>query len=359
MKKVALLTIDSINFGNKLQNYATQVVIDRLGIKIKTLKYIRGKNSSLLIGFMNNLKLQIQRGVSPILKAKNKYYAFIDFAKKIKWGETVNDTNISWQKVCKQYDYIVVGSDQVWNTEFFPYLDYFLPYVEPSKRIAFSCSVGIDHIKENLKDDVAKNLKLFSKISVREETGADVVEQLIGSRPIVLLDPTLLLDASDWMKIEKRPFYIKNNSKKYVLTYFLGNKPDNFDSLIQTIKNKYDLLLIDISDHINDKTKNIGPAEFIYLVHNATLILTDSFHGSVFSFLFDKPFYVFDRIDNCSNMNSRLVTLFDKLKLIGRYSLDMNIDNLLEHDYSQSYKLLETERVESINFFEDAFNLDK
>ena len=357
--KVAILTIDGINFGNKLQNYATQFFIGKLGIKSNTLLYRRTSIKSLTIGKLYPITFYIKLALVPFLHRLYKSFAFVGFRRNINFRTLVYNTENSWKRVSKKYDYIVVGSDQVWNTEFFPYLDYFLPYVEPSKRIAFSCSVGIDHIKENLKDDVAKNLKLFSKISVREETGADVVEQLIGSRPIVLLDPTLLLDASDWMKIEKRPFYIKNNSKKYVLTYFLGNKPDNFDSLIQTIKNKYDLLLIDISDYINDNTKNIGPSEFIYLVHNATLILTDSFHGSVFSFLFDKPFYVFDRIDNCSNMNSRLVTLFDKLKLIGRYSLDMNIDNLLEHDYSQSYKLLETERVESINFLEDAFNLDK
>lgn len=343
MKKIAILTLDSVNFGNKLQNYALQILLQKQGFYVKTLTYPRSKLKNIFKPFY-----------SFVLRHKVKRWSFYSFRKKISWGESMPQNSEQWKKLQNKYDYIVVGSDQVWNTVFFNKPLYFLPGVDKNKRIAFAASFGINYVVPQLESVVKKELKNFFAISVRETSGADLVEKLIGYRPPVIIDPTLNIDAFDWYKIEKKPFYFRNN-EEFVLIYFLGNKTSEYIKIINSIKEKYDFDIIDISDSSLDNKKNIGPSEFLFLIHHASLILTDSFHGTVFSILFDKPFYVFERYDKLDKMNSRIETLFKTLKIQNRYSYNFDINNLFLKDYSIAYSQIEIEKRKVENFIKNSF----
>lgn len=195
------------------------------------------------------------------------------------------------------FDFYSVGSDQVWNPDFYKYDTrrkdfYFLTFADDKKKIAFSPSFGISRIPEEWKSWFKCNLKTFHALSVREEAGAQLVFDLIGQKPEVLVDPTLMLDKEEWEKIAKKPKNI-DLEVPYVLTYFLGDISEEVrlkcDEFSNTINGKcYHLLNPD-----NSALSNIGPAEFLMLIKNASLIMTDSFHACVFSFIFNKPFNLY------------------------------------------------------------------
>ena len=99
-----------------------------------------------------------------------------------------------------------------------------------------------------------------------------------------------------------------------------------------------------------------GPSEFLYLEKNAFLICTDSFHSCVFAIIYNRPFIVFKRDDNTVSMNSRLETLLSKFKLIERYNKDNRISKeMLNHDYKETYKILEEEKQKSYDFIKKIF----
>ena len=187
----------------------------------------------------------------------------------------------------------------------------------------------------------------FSALSVREEAGREIIKELTGKNATVIVDPTLLLSQEEWRKIERKP---KGAEKGYILTYFLSSMNEKAKKLLEKEKGNYRIYnLLDKNDLIAGKA---GPSEFLWLFDNADLILTDSFHASVFSFLFDKPFVVFDRNWSEGNMNSRLVTLLSKLGLERKYAESGMSNDIWEHDYAQSYKQLETEQKKGLELFE-------
>ena len=160
----------------------------------------------------------------------------------------------------------------------------------------------------------------------------------------------MLLTADDWKTLEKKP---KNfNEKKYILTYFLGNISDERKCEIKKTADKYNCSVINLMDY-NSKYYSCGPREFLWLERNAFLICTDSFHASVFSILFDKPFLVFKREQNgAENMMSRIDTLLSKMKL-DSHVFDGKIDeDVLVHNYDNTYKIIEEERKKSFNYLE-------
>ena len=138
---------------------------------------------------------------------------------------------------------------------------------------------------------------------MREDSGASTVEKLTGNAVPVVLDPTMLLDAVEWSKIEKQPSHIKELDGDFCLKYVLGNETET--KQIDQIASERDAAVFDLKK----APGSIGPAEFLWLIHHAKIVCTDSFHGSVFSLIFHRPFVIFDRQDAYVDMSSRFQTL--------------------------------------------------
>ena len=172
---------------------------------------------------------------------------------------------------------------------------------------------------------------------------------MTGRDATVLVDPTMLLTKDEWRKVSKKP---RGAKEGYILTYFLSPKCDEAKTKLEEIKEDkevYELL------NPNDKIAGTaGPSEFLWLFEHADLILTDSFHACVFSFLFNKPFIVYDRNWNEGNMNSRLETLLSKFSLERKYANSGLPNDIWEHDYTEGYKQLEIERKKAIDFLKKA-----
>ena len=251
------------------------------------------------------------------------------------------------------YDYYVVGSDQVWNPHHGKLKDLdLLVGIEESKRIAYAASIGIDELPHNVKDKAKREWLKFKAISVREDKGKKIIEELTGRNDVqVSLDPTMLLASEEWSKLAKRPKQLKTD--KYILNYFLGELSEQRKNEIERIARENDCEIINILDK-NGPFYETGPSEFLYLEQNAFLICTDSFHSSVFSILFNRPFIVFNREDINKSMNSRIDTLINTFKLTNRnYEGKITEDNL-KHDYSEAYKILDSKRIEANEYLSKA-----
>ncbi len=352
MKKIGIITIvDNDNYGNRLQNYAVSNVLSK-NFKVETLKNITLLNSRKRF-FLRLLKHYYYK-IKKAKKATKRNKCFSEFNKNITfnkgWYVHAYSKNIN-----NKYDYFVVGSDQVWNPNLgrFREVD-LLEFAEKEKRVAFSASFAISKLPEEFRDFGREKLNDFKAISVREDAGKRIAEDLTDRTDIeVLVDPTMLLTDKEWDKVSKKPEQLKSN--KYILNYFLGELSNNRRNEIERIAKENNCEIINILDK-NSPFYQTGPSEFLYLEKNAFLICTDSFHSCVFAILYNRPFVVFDREENIVSMSSRIETLINKFNLKNRKFEGKITKENLEHDYSEAYKILEKEREKSNRFLEKCLN---
>lgn len=350
-KKIGIITLQSYtpNYGNRLQNYAVQEVYTKLGYIPETLFYNKNYNT-----FKQYIKSAIK--VLSFGKIKRSADSIYTLKKRQAFGK-FNDKYINYAIVSKisdvekNYDFFSVGSDQVWNPKWLSERlkeRFFLDFKAENKKLAFSASFGVDAISYDQK--IVDCLKDFKAISVREEAGAKIINDLTGEKATVLVDPTMLLSQEEWRKIAKKPKNAKED--EFILTYFLSPKCNEACEKLEEIrKDKEVYELLDPKDKIAGMA---DPSEFLWLFDHADIILTDSFHACIFSFLFDKPFIVFDRNWNGGNMNSRLETLLSKLGVERKYIHSGLENDIWEHDYREGNRQLKLEREYAVKFLKEA-----
>ena len=319
--KVGIVTITELdNFGNRLQNYALQEILKSLGCDVETIpnyityKYRKSKKYQLR-EFIHAIRVSNLKMKSEILKQ----WRFERFDKKyFKFSKYYSTIDFISPELNESYDFFVAGSDQIWN----PYFPFnrefnFLVFADIEKRVAYSASFGVDDIPEDKKDLYKDYLRGMKSISVREFAGQKIVNELIGITVPVLPDPTLLLSKSEWCKVEKKPRWVKND-EDYILTYYLGDTAERnelFGKLYSDFPTYKNSKIIDINNIHNSKEYSINPSEFIYLIHHAKLMITDSFHGTVFSIIMKTPYITVARKDHGESMYSRIDSLYELLGL--------------------------------------------
>ena len=351
MKNVGIVTInDDDNYGNRLQNYAVQEFFRKENINPLTLKNrpIRNTKDKYILRVLKDYIKKILKRPSRAFEERRK--KFSEFNENIKFYE--KEIN-AYSKISDQFDFFVTGSDQVWNPNFGRLRDVdLLKFAKPEQRIAFSASFGVSELSEDCKEIVKRDLTDFKAISVREDRGKEIVEELTGRKDVqVLVDPTMLLTAEEWNRVSKKPKQLKTD--KYILNYFLGELSKKRKKEIERIAKENNCEIISILDK-NSPFYQTGPSEFLYLEKNAFLICTDSFHSSVFAILYNRPFIVFEREDTNVKMNSRLDTLLKKFSLEKQWYKDKIAEEQLKIDYKEAYKILEKEREKAELFIKKA-----
>ena len=359
MAKVGILTInDDRNYGNRLQNYAVQEVLKKHGFIVET---IHNKKGVVGINVIKRKIIIIIKRILFVIKKCQRFNAFMRFNKNIRFSNCYIDEKHCPSSLNKKYDFFFTGSDQVWNPNFGRISDIdFLCFADKKKRNSISASFGISSIPKDMKEYYASRLNVMNKISVREEKGKKIIEELTGRKDIqVLVDPTMLLTEEEWNKVSKIPKKMKQKSnERYILNYFLGNLSQKRKQIIEKFARDNNCKIINLLAE-KDPFYVCGPSEFLWLEKNAFLICTDSFHSSVFAILYNTPFIVFDREDKKENMNSRIDTLLSKFKLEDRRFNGKNITKEnLKHDYTESYKILDKERKKSEEFLKKALDIE-
>ena len=341
MKKVGIITITGLgNYGNRLQNYALQQAIEK-------------STDCTCETFLNKscrLKGYIKKIIKPTHGALTKReQVFQEFNDNFIHFSDIKINNISKDRRILEYDCLVCGSDQIWNSDY-PENDKanFGYFFKNLKTISYAASFGTDSIAENKKNRYAKYLKRMEAISVREDKGKELAEQLTGRTDIgVHVDPTFLLTAEDWKKVEKKPPMYKG--EKYILKYFLGEKNSEVNQQLEKYAVAHQLQIIDVISP-DSPYYNIGPSEFLYLERNAELIVTDSFHSCVFAIIYQKPFIVAERKEkNLQGMGSRIDTLLKKFHLEDRKYHSDNFEKMTL-DVIDFNNIIERERKESFQY---------
>lgn len=355
--KAGIITItNGENYGNRLQNYAIQEFLKKQGIQSKTFLTNCYTKSFLKYFLKSKLKLLYNyfRRSNVSLRAIN----FYKFNKRISFSKNILNNDSFPKNIEFKYDFFIAGSDQIWNLNYPENnIIYFLGFIKnPTKKLSFSASFGSEKIPSNINSNIPLWLKDIPNISVREGHGVEIIKKLTGRTDVeVLIDPTMLLSSKEWSNISRKPSF--HNDRKYILAYFLGKLSAERKRIIEDTASKNDCDIIYINDP-KSKYYTCGPNEFLWLEKNAFLICTDSFHSCVFSIIFDRPFVIFDREEKgIISMNSRIDTLIKTFELKNRNFDGKGITKKnIEHNYSETYKILELEQKKCRDFLEKSIN---
>ena len=369
------------NYGGLLQAYALQqilkgmghdVVTDRLGVVRKLPLWNRA------------LRFLYHAVQFCILKNYRYYpyrYLFVSFDKESKAKRSISintdrfvnthiDTidlltrsNESVIDAVRQFDAIVVGSDQVWRATMSDIPTYFLSFTKAInvKRIAYAASFGTDDLNEYSKMDMkiaSESIKLFDAVSVREKSGVHLCRDYFKMDAVHVLDPTMLLSKDDYLKLieeEDKPC-----SENILLTYVLDRTQEKND-IIQRVGEALHLTSCEngaVKYFSNVVESNVSEciypsvSRWVAGFRDAQFVVTDSFHGTVFSIIFNKPFVA---ILNSKRGSSRFISLLSVLGLENRLISTTN-DLLEEHlkpiDYTEVNKILNDWRYLSISIME-------
>ncbi len=367
--KIAIITInDNNNYGNRLQNYALQQFLKSGFCNVDSIWYSEKENSIL------NKKIWTWKSIIKYIINKgnfrdyvNKYYLrdvlrtynIRKFTRK--YINTKYDFTIK-EDLDNEYDYFIVGSDQVWNPNFWygkeiNSIARFLKFTSKEKRISYAASIAIPKIPKDKEQFFKDSLNEMKSISMREKAGADLVKDLTGREVSVVVDPTILLSKEEWQKIElKSEWY---SGEKYILTYFLGNP----SPVIEKIAKKNNWKIYNLMDKDNFDLYTSRVEEFVYLINHAQLVVTDSFHASVFSILMNTPFLVVNRQEiGMADMTSRIETLMELFGYQDRYIINgeckLSENEILYMDFSNVKSIQEREIKRSTEYMKKALNLE-
>lgn len=287
MNKVGILTFYHVmNYGAVLQCYALQNVINEYTGKCTVIPYVckKLKENEKLLKFNNFSPINIAKLMSQGWGNKKKRYAFNRFISQYMKVDKV----INWQA----YDTIVVGSDQVWNISLTDKdYKYFLEDIS-CKKIAYAASLGESYIPEEEKERVLSAIQGFDAVSFRERDTVNLMNAN-GIEAIEVVDPVLLLEETKWIDLsecceEKLP-------DKYILIYCVEKSTTVF-KYARKIAEQYGLPIIYLNQNLFFKEKGfiykrgISPIGFLSYIRNAEFVITNSFHGTAFSIIFEKQF---------------------------------------------------------------------
>lgn len=352
-KKIGILTFHrALSYGANLQAYGLQNFLFDNGVDNEIVDYrcqymidhyqktFRTVNGNKLKGFAWNLL------TAKSVKQK-KFFTEEFVTKYLKMSKPYNSENIS--RANDEYKAFITGSDQVWSPTcvgFDPV--YFLTFADSSKKYSYAASIATNKIPDSAKDDYINRLKDFSGLSLREETGAELISELINREAFVNIDPSMLLKREDWDKIcsEKRP------NEPYILLFTVP-KPKNLINYALKLAEKKNCKILFLNNFgkkvHSDKITYLNPVgitEFISLIKHAEYVCTNSFHGNAFSLLYHKNFVV--ETDTAAKKNIRSENLMLKLGLKNRILSTENTPEI-DDDTDWSYVDIELEKDREIS----------
>lgn len=342
---------DNFNYGSMLQAYATQVFFDQLDVENEIINYTPfNKKDKFFVKFrslffVRTWKKQIDKILNKGDKNKKKFdrKPFEEFLNEYRNVSQIYHSYSDLKKKCdKNYSHLVVGSDQMWHPANIPMRFNFLSFSKTEKKYSFSTSIGVEKLYFTERLYMKKMLKKFKQISVRETSAKKIIDNLIEKKSIVLPDPTLCIEKKVWDDFAAK----KIIDEEYIFCYFLGNNRWQREMIVKyAVEKKMKIFALDEFDYGKEisfyKLQNIGPKEFVSLIKNSHCVFTDSFHGTVFSCIFNKNFNCFYRFNqkDSKSTNTRIDNILNNFGLKER--LIKNSDDLLMQGHIEFEKVNE------------------
>ena len=376
MKRIAIISEfnrTSVNYGNRLQAMALNRYLNKVFPEYEiTYLYF-----SFWDHFLVTKKRTISERLSGYVKSiQKRVYHFTKHDEDIDKRRglcdlfsqkymTLAPKAYTWEKLLNSdFDTFIIGSDVVWaqgNGKLgqLRFLDFNTK--KCFDRISYAASFGRDWIPDENIEEIKRCLGKFKAISVRENSSVKLLEKY-NIKAVHTVDPTLLLDKAEWQSYERQPS--EENLQKcngYVFTYLLGVDKEMRNSITVWAK-LHNLLIITVPYAVGEKNgvdKNYGdikitecsPENWLWLIDHAEYVITDSFHGSVFSTIFEKKLIVMNRVGEI-DINNRMIDFMVMIKQTDKiipYS-SLSLIDKLEWDYFAINDLLEEEKNQSKRF---------
>lgn len=348
--------IINYRYSTGKQVVATEYSVDR-SFKAR-IKYIFEEETSLKQKFLYRCARDKRNNQTELFRQFVKNNLPIDLETPVTYEELKQEG--------KHFDALICGSDQVWNPIIHNNQNdpgFFLQFGDiDCKRIAYAPSFGVSVLPDLAKVTLKKYTSIFDALSVREESGAILMKEICKREVPIMLDPTMMADTCVWRNINKMPCQM---SEQYILVYRFGHM-EYMERQIKCIESKLNIPVYEIPVSIESYGKRskliygVGPEEFVTLIRNAKIVLTDSFHASVFSIINHTPFYTFLRQgkNEKNSMNSRMEYLLDMLGMQSRLVFpDDKCDDLLEVKFDNADRILAARREESQHFLQKALGI--
>lgn len=362
-KSLTLTTYDVYNYGASLQAYALQQYLISQGLESELInyqpEYLRRKYDYNWVNPESALsKFWITRVAYRIMKylqrqtTMGRKNAFDTFHKKFlkQTRPYYNYKELAMDP--PKGDLYIVGSDQIWNTFYEAGRDgaFYLDFVKEGIKASYSASFSYTEISKEWEGKISEWLKDFKSIAVREYHGVDILKRM-GIDGCWVLDPVFLLPIEQWKEIMTSV----NNNDPYLLVYdFESNK--EIKRFCKEYAKKKGLKIYSINDtyprlYADKNFSSAGPREFLSLIYNCDVFVSNSFHGTAFSIIFNKPVFVFNR--NRHKVNSRMESLtkmFDISDCIIPEGFNTEEYIRMKFDFEKINSILKRELENSKNF---------
>lgn len=336
-----------------MQAYALKKTVEKLGTECSIINYQREnwiadsaavfkRKFGKLLGEII-IKIYCLQKKKALMKHQDFQNTYLDGGVLVRRGDL--------QQLLSQHDIFITGSDQVWNQNNAK-VDgtYFLDFVDDeARKISYAASFGVDKLTQEQIKNAKHWLSSFNtaNISVREQQGAELVSNLIGYRPVVTVDPALLLTQDEWVKIAKPP-----REYGYIFLYERVDSPTLCEFTKQLSKETRKPIM-QCGGYpwrtVGKRLRGLRPDEWLGYIQNADYVVTNSFHGIAFALIYRKPFFVELRKGKHANTNSRLTNILNQLHLNDRVISD-EIDIYKRIDYDEIIPILDEKRNESLSW---------
>ena len=340
MKKAGIITFHNAeNYGAALQTYALMKTLETFGLDVRVVDYrnrgvfVRNllKNLFYMATFQNPLQNQqhFQNFQQQYLNLTNKAYRTLE----------------KFEQDADQFDLLFFGSDQIWNPDLANGFDplYFGVFQTHARKIAYAASLGKDDITAQQRQKLNQLVQNLDAVGVREET----MRALINREASCVVDPCMLLSAEAWHEIAELSLKRTN----FIFIYQLFRNPKIIETAID-LRNRLGVEVLVLSPYPLPfppkgihKLGRITPKAFITYFYRANAVISDSFHGTLFSILFKKPFYTLLP----GAKTGRITTLLQKLGLSDRIVTLEPLPSITV-DYQIVDSLLQQEIQGSLNF---------
>ena len=352
--KIATITChDVYNYGASLQAYALQHYLESIGHNCQIIDYkpdYLSKHFKLTIGSEKfgrmglNWAYVLAKLPNRLLALPRKR-AFDAFTRTyLKLSTQRYTSNDELKTNLPDADLFIAGSDQIWNTTFNNGTDpsFYLDFVPGSKyKVSYAASFATDFLRKGSEAFVAAKLANLDEISVREASGCTLARTM-GFEAVQAVDPVFLLEKKHWLGLSESSAVRVNASIPYLLVYDF-QESDAIKTLAIRIASQRKLAIYSISpsklNYANKNFINIGPSDFLKLIKNARCVLSNSFHGTAFSIIFENDFFVVNREDG---LNTRMRDFLSHLCLSDRMISVESSDDILKSyiDYSDVQKII-------------------
>lgn len=370
------------NYGGMLQAYATTKMLEAHGLEYELIQYGKKRNPvqkiQSLPRIFNGVLLndKYEAILKQLGKKQHPEFAQNDVTRSREFGKfkerhftKVSPIFEEYKDLCngaRRYSAVVTGSDQLWSPAGLPTNFYNLMFVPDGvRKISYASSFGVGQIPWYQKKRTKLFLDRLDFISMREKRGSEIVHELTGRKVPTILDPVFMFDQLGWEKLI--PVQCETTDK-YIFAYFLGADSEHRNAVRSAAKHlgckiialrHLDQYVADDEEFGDFAPYDVAPDRFLNLLRGASYVCTDSFHGSCFSIIHEKPFMIFDRYaeEKKYAKNSRIDTLCDNLGLEDRryrYAEQLAEQLSSKIDYDEVKRKLDKSRIETGMYLDGA-----